>query len=461
VFFVTYLRRELRRRMRQAIFIALGLALGVGLVVTVSAASAGIKKAQSRELSALYGIGTDVTVTGGSLGTPTGGQAQPPTPGFVGTVSNTMPSYAAVSASKVAQVARLSGVTAADGVLSLSDLSATISPNGPPAVNSLTIDGVGTGHLSLGPLSGATLTSGHGFTAADANADVAVVDSGYATSHSLKAGSALSIDHVMYTVIGIVRQPQQGGTPTDVYIPLAQAQALSTPYGRQTNDVNAIYVTASSAADISAVSKEISVLLPGTTVTTQSSLAREVTGSISTAAKLANDLGKWLAILVLIAAFAVASLLTMAAVARRVREFGTLKAIGWRTRRIVSQVLGESAVIGVAGALVGVGLGFGGAAIISAVAPKLYEIIPENNGSSVAQVQQTGPGAGQSGTTEFHGSAGGTTTHILPVALHPSVTIALIVLAVVLAVAGALLAGSFGSWRIAKLRPADALSQVA
>jgi putative ABC transport system permease protein len=459
VFFVTYLRRELRRRMRQAIFIVLGLALGVGLVVTVSAASAGIKKAQSRELSALYGIGTDVTVTGGNPGKPTGGQAQPPAPGFVGTVSMMMPSYAAVGASKVAQVARLSGVTAADGVLSLSDLSAAISPNGPPAVNSLTIDGVGTGHLSLGPLSGATLTSGHGFTAADANADVAVVDSGYATSHSLKAGSALSIDHVMYTVIGIVRQPQQGGTPTDVYIPLAQAQALSTPYGRQTNDVNTIYVTASSAADVSAVSKEISALLPGTTVTTQSSLASEVTGSISTAAKLANDLGKWLAILVLIAAFAVASLLTMAAVARRVREFGTLKAIGWRTRRIISQVLGESAVMGVAGAVVGVGLGFAGAAIISAVAPKLSEIIPENNGNSVAQVQQVGPGAGQS--AEFHGSGGGTTTHTLSVALHPSVTVAVIVLAVVLAVAGALLAGSFGSWRIAKLRPADALSRVA
>ena len=463
MFFVTYLRRELRRRMRQAIFIALGLALGVGLVVTVSAASAGIKKAQSRELSGLYRVGTAVTVTGENPGTPTGAAAQPPALGSGETVSNMLPSYAAISASKMAQVARLSGVTAADGVLSLSDLSATMSRNGPPTVNSLTIDGVGTGHLSLGPLSGATLTSGHAFTAADANADVAVVDSGYARSRSLKAGSALSIDHVMYTVIGIVRQPQQGGTPTDVYIPLAQAQALSTPYGRQTNDVNTIYVTASSAADVSAVSKEISALLPGTTVTTQSSLASEVTGSISTAAKLANDLGKWLAILVLIAAFAVASLLTMAAVARRVREFGTLKAIGWRTRRIISQVLGESAVMGVAGAVVGVGLGFAGAAIISAVAPKLSENIPENTGNSVAQVQQVGSAAGQSGTAEFHGSTGlgDTTTHTLSVALHPSVTVAVIVLAVVLAVAGALLAGLFGSWRIAKLRPADALSRVA
>ena len=60
--FFTYLRRELRRRMRQAIFIALGLALGVGLVITVTAASAGVKNAQGTVLHALYGVGSDVTV---------------------------------------------------------------------------------------------------------------------------------------------------------------------------------------------------------------------------------------------------------------------------------------------------------------------------------------------------------------------------------------------------------------
>src|ERR1700690_3563061 len=61
--FFTYLRRELRRRMRQAVFIALGLALGVGLVITVTAASSGVKNAQGTVLHALYGVGTDVTVT--------------------------------------------------------------------------------------------------------------------------------------------------------------------------------------------------------------------------------------------------------------------------------------------------------------------------------------------------------------------------------------------------------------
>ena len=66
MFFVTYVRRELRRRnCRQAIFVALGLALGVGLVVTVAAASAGVARAQSGVLSTLYGEATTVTVTGG------------------------------------------------------------------------------------------------------------------------------------------------------------------------------------------------------------------------------------------------------------------------------------------------------------------------------------------------------------------------------------------------------------
>ena len=36
-----------------------------------------------------------------------------------------------------------------------------------------------------------------------------------------------------------------------------------------------------------------------------------------------------------------------------------------------------------------------------------------------------------------------------------------IILAVVLAVAGGIIAGMFGGWRAARLRPADALSKVA
>ena len=234
------------------------------------------------------------------------------------------------------------------------------------------------------------------------------------------------------------------------------AQGLKTgPVGVETGEVNTIYVTAASAADISAVQHEIAKLLPHATVTTAASLANEVTGSVANAAKLANDLGKWLAILVLIAAFAVASLLTMSAVARRVAEFGTLKAIGWRTRRIVAQVLGESVVMGIIGAALGVGLGFAGAAIISKVSPKLAALVPGSGGGNFQSQTSDGPGGPVSR------SIGGTPDRTIHVPLHPSITVNVIVLAVLLAVAGGLLAGSFGSWRIARLRPVDALSQVA
>src|SRR5258708_36542980 len=60
--FFTYLRRELRRRMRQAIFISVGLALGIGLVITVTAASSGVKAAQGTVLQNLDGVGTSRTV---------------------------------------------------------------------------------------------------------------------------------------------------------------------------------------------------------------------------------------------------------------------------------------------------------------------------------------------------------------------------------------------------------------
>ena len=61
----------------------------------------------------------------------------------------------------------------------------------------------------------------------------------------------------------------------------------------------------------------------------------------------------------------------MSAVCRRVREFGTLNALGWKGSRIVGQVLGESMVQGVLGAVLGVALGVLGARLIAAFSPAL------------------------------------------------------------------------------------------
>jgi putative ABC transport system permease protein len=482
MFFLTYLRRELRRRMRQAIFIALGLAIGIGLVITVMGASAGVKTAQAKVLRALYGIGTDVTVTtkpkppssrpatgqAGAGGGP-GGNAGHATVCLNGKcyTSGTIDTlvsgdHGPLSATTAARIAKLSHVSAAAGGLLLTDnrivLPTTSSSQLQPPT-SISVDGTDISNPRLGPLSNASLTKGRTFTGEDANQNVAVVDANYATSRKLGVGSTVTIAGKKFAIIGLVTQPQ-ASSPPEVYIPLKRAQALAVdPATGQamTNEVNTVYVTAASAADIGAVQKEIQHLLPQASVTSSSDLASEITGSAASAAKLAGALGKWLAVLVLIAAFAVASLLTMAAVARRVPEFGTLKALGWRSGRIVSQVLGESVAIGILGGAIGVGLGFAGVAIIDKIAPKLFATVPSASSSGL-QTQVAGPG-GAGGPVTGGGPAASHATIAVP--MSASVTAAAIVLAVLLAVAGGLLAGSFGGWRAARLRPAAALARVA
>jgi putative ABC transport system permease protein len=466
VFFFTYLARELRRRLWQAVFIALGLAIGVGLVLTVTAASAGVKNAQSDVLKGLYGVGTDITVTGTRPSAPPGGGGHvrfEQVPGGtqmcvsgvchalkIGYTNDGLGSATSwpISDTAVSKIAAMKDVTAAAGGVLLTDNRITISSN-QALSTSFTLDGADISQPGLGPLSDAGVSSGRAFTASDAGKDVALVDQGYAASSGLKAGGTIKIAGTAFRIIGLVEQPE-ASSPPDVYIPLARAQAVTeqdpvAAAGSMKNDVNTIYVTAASAAGIATVQSEIARLLPTAQITTPGSLAAQVTGSLTSAAKLAGDLGKWLSVLVLIAAFAVAVLLTMAAVARRVREFGTLKALGWPGRRITAQVMGESLAVGILGAAVGTGLGYAAVAVINAIAPTLSATLTQPTGMRIATPDSV--------VTQ-------TTAHAVPVPLSASVGGAAAGLAVALALAGALLAGAFGSWRVGRLRPADAIAKV-
>ncbi|HXT89016.1 MAG TPA: FtsX-like permease family protein [Trebonia sp.] len=471
--FWTYLRRELRRRIRQAVFIAVGLALGIGLVITVTSAATGVRNAQGAVLQSLYGVGTDLTVTqppkqGAGSGISFGfkqqikqgrsGQITAGTKINENELQNT--EYGSLTAAQLAAVSRQQHVTAAAAALSLTDI--TVTGTVPPlsagsgtfsssfTTSTFTVDGVDVAHSSPGPLSSATVTAGRGFAHADATADVALADSGYAAANKLKTGSTVEVGNTKFTVVGIVGVPE-GSSPPNLYIPLAKAQQIGvTGSAKMTNQVNTIYVTADSASNIPAVQQELGRLLPSATVTDASDLASQVTGSVGSAASLANNLGKWLSVAVLVAAFGLAILLTMAAVARRVREFGTLKALGWRSRRIVGQVIGESLAIGIVGGAAGVALGYGGAALIDKLAPKLSAIV----GGGPA------PSSASGVTAKLAQQISSAATHTVYVTLSAPVTLSAILLALLLAVAGGLLAGIFGGWRAARLRPAAALTKV-
>jgi putative ABC transport system permease protein len=484
--FFTYVYRELRRRHRQALLTALGLAVGVALVMTVTAYAGGVSKAQDEVLQSLYGVGTDITVSQQQKmgqGGPQRFGMQPPDQARQGKKFNrsavmTSPGQQSISATKLTRIALLDGVAAVTGSISMSVMnvqgkfaqvqggsaggfggssgaagaqpSATSPSQGqmqmaPINVSSYSISGVDVSNLKLGPLSAAQITSGRSLTSTDAGAKVALVTKAYAKQNSLAVGSVKKISGVKFAVVGIVALPS-GSTSSDIYISLARAQTLSDNQKK----VNQIYVRADSAGNIAAVKKAIKQTMPKATVTTSEDLAGQVSGSLSSASNLADRLGRWLAIAALIASFAVANLLTVSAVSRRVREFGTLKALGWNGRRIVGQVLGESFVVGVIGAVLGVALGIASARLIVAFSPDLKATM-----GTTTQAPGGLPPGMQGAMKALGGVAQTVTVH-----MTAPVTLQLIGIAAALALAGSLFAGSLGGWRASRLRPADALRRV-
>ncbi|MCZ0987293.1 ABC transporter permease [Streptomyces diastatochromogenes] len=484
--FFTYLRRELRRRRKAALVVASGLALGIALVIVVNSVSSGMGKAQDKVLQSLYGLGTDMTVT--KAASASTGDAQRPRFQFDARGNDDdstqssdrvmVQGFQTLSTSTVTKVGAQSGVSDAVGGLSLQVIKIngqftrgqfqqngnSGSQRGGPGgsgqpqgevqggganfdVNNYSVYGADVTRPALGPLTSSKITSGRTFKTTETNAKVVVADSAYAKEKKYKVGSTVTIKSVKFKVIGIATA-DSGDSAANLYIPLKQAQTLSD----SKNKVTTIYVKATDSQQIGSVKSAIQKNVSGTTVTTSADLADTVSGSLSTASSLATNVGKWLSIAVLVAAFLVAGLLTSSAVSRRVREFGTLKALGWKSGRVTRQVVGEAVVNGLVGGALGIALGLAGAYAVTAISPSLQAQLGGGTGGG-------GFGGGPGGGAGF-GGPGRRTAKTLEVALTAPVSVTTILLAVGLAVAGGLIAGAFGGWRASRLRPADALRRV-
>ncbi|MBM2824093.1 MAG: rane protein, partial [Thermoleophilia bacterium] len=210
--------------------------------------------------------------------------------------------------------------------------------------------------------------------------------------------------------------------------------------------VNTVYVRAESSDDVSAVAASIERTLDGASVTTAEDLADRVAGTLVDAKNLAGSLGTALVIVGLLSAFLIASLLTLSSVTKRIRELGTLKALGWSQRLVVRQVTGESLFVGLLGGALGVVLGIGGAYLLAAFAPSLEATVSAGAAEGPRFIGPFGQGAVEQAATE--------------VSLDAPVSVTLILGAVALALLGGLIAGAVGSLRAARLRPADALRHI-
>lgn len=301
---------------------------------------------------------------------------------------------------------------------------------------SYTVAGVDASSSTTGLITESQLQSGSWFSAdPSTSAKQVIVSATYATTHDVAAGGTVTINDVQYSVVGVVN-PTLTGNTADVYFTLPTMQKLATKDAR----VNEVLVTASSAADVDEVAAAISAALPGAHVVTAKSVADSVTGSLSQARTLVDHLGAALALIVLVAAFLIATLLTVASVSKRVREIGTLRAVGWTRRRVVGQITLENLGIGVLGAVAGVLLGYALAAALERAAPAL-----------------TATTAGVGIGTPIGGLTGAAAEITRSVPMSVPISASTIVIGVAVAMAGALLAGAVGGWRAARLSPSEAL----
>ena len=425
------------------VLVILAVSLGLALVMfEVHAASAS-------QLSKISGnIGNDITVRpAGSSGFGGGGGESSPLPQPQVDQLSSLPHVAAVqesvdtsySGNELVSGIQFSGGNFFGGSSSSSGVITEVPVGGRfGAIQVMGVTPTGAAPTLTG---GGTMTmeSGAYFTAADANADVAIVGQTLATANNLSVGSEITIGTDQVQVIGIYTTGQQFGDNMLV-MPIETVQRLYSINGATT-----VTVTADSAGNVNTVATEIRGIWDSTVadvVTAQQEFA-SISGSI-TSANSSSQTG-------MLISFVVAAVVVLASVVlvirQRIREIGIMKAIGASNGQIGFQFGLETAIITVAATVIGI--------ILSLLfGQQIANLFTSNNGPTRAfpgAVGGSGRGTtvfGGGGGRIFAGSIGG-----IHVAVSPEVLIIAFASAIILAVAASVIP----VWYIARVRPAEVL----
>ncbi len=189
---------------------------------------------------------------------------------------------------------------------------------------------------------------------------------GYTLAESIdkKTGDTLTMDGHQYRVTGLYRTNGVSYGNSTMMFPLAALQGRYQAAGQVTLGFVKLAPGASSAQ----VRKSIDTKFPQlATVNSETDFGRVDNTLVLISA--GNTGGSILAAVIAITGVLNTSLLSFF---ERIREFGVLRSIGWTRRRIVSLVLGESLIVSLVGATIGVFLGW--------VAINLLQNLPELRG---------------------------------------------------------------------------------
>jgi putative ABC transport system permease protein len=242
-----------------------------------------------------------------------------------------------------------------------------------------------------------TLAEGQFLTQADERsvADVTVLGPYTATKlfgRSNPLGQTVNVDSVPLEVIGVLSSAGASASATneddEALVPLSTLEQQIG--GPSLNTVDTIYAEATSPGTLSAAYQEANTLLlnihgvsasnPDFTINTQQSL-------LSTASTVNKTLTELLAgiaaISLLVGGIGVMNIM-LVSVTERVREIGLRKALGATPRVIRRQFLVEASLLGLAGGVLGAGVGLAGAVILPHLISNAIAISPAATAGAIA-----------------------------------------------------------------------------
>ena len=344
----------LKNKMRTMLTM-LGIVIGVGAVIVMVAVGNGAQKQIEAQIK---NLGTNLIVV---------------TPG----------STAAGGASQGAQTFNRLTVADADKIKSDATLLSAVSPVIVTRTQIITgkgnwrteIDGVATDYLAIRDWG---VTSGDLFTDDDVRAKRKVAVLGATIVKNLfpdsdPVGSQIQLGHVPFTVVGVLAAKGQTSSGVDqddiVLVPYTTAQDRLSGF----TFLGQILASASSPKDMAAAQEEIRGIMRDShglggspddfTVRDQTAIAQAAT---STTSVMTGLLAAIASISLVVGGIGIMNIM-LVSVTERTREIGIRMAVGARGSDVLTQFLVESVVMSLLGGLVGLAIGFGGAAILGHV----------------------------------------------------------------------------------------------
>ncbi len=217
-----------------------------------------------------------------------------------------------------------------------------------------------------------------------------------------------------------------GPSDTSIYIPIMQAQSF---FGTEKCEMIIVKLKSDDKTTIDSTAKAIRNLFGGQATVTSSTAVLNIISSVFSTIEL--FLAGIAAISLLVAGIGIMNIMIVSLM-ERTREIGILKALGMKNRTVLLIFLSEAAIIGLLGAFIGVGTGWG-------LAELVVRIFSANGGF--------GGGIRQGSQAAFTGA----------MAITPALTPTILLGAVVFGLMVSLVFALYPAWRASRLKPVEAL----